>query len=67
MKKIFKLSALMLTALATFSSCNNEWEDEQYEQYISIKSSPTLVGRVYPPMAVSCLWATTARTPFTSE
>ena len=44
MKKIFKLSALMLTALATFSSCNNEWEDEQYEQYISIKSSPTSQG-----------------------
>lgn len=36
MKKIFYL-IILLTSFG-FVSCNNEWEDEQYEQYVSFKA-----------------------------
>ena len=37
MKKIYTLAALAaMTMLGT--SCNSEWEDEQYEHYISFSS-----------------------------
>ena len=37
MKNIY--AYLMILATVTLSAaCNNEWEDEQYEQYISFKS-----------------------------
>ena len=43
MKNIY--AYLMILATVTLSAaCNNEWEDEQYEQYISFKS-PILAGR----------------------
>ncbi|MDR0698832.1 MAG: DUF4973 domain-containing protein [Tannerella sp.] len=40
MKKISKLYGLLLlpAMLALFASCNKEWTDEQYEQYISFKA-----------------------------
>ena len=42
MKNIY--AYLMILATVTLSAaCNNEWEDEQYEQYISFKS-PILAG-----------------------
>ena len=37
MKKIYIcLSLLAVIVLGT--ACNNEWEDEQYEQYVSFKA-----------------------------
>lgn len=36
--------ALLLMIVFVFTACNNEWEDEQYEQMISIKSSPNFQG-----------------------
>lgn len=38
------LYAIALLATVVFSSCNDEWKDEQYEQMISFKSSPTSQG-----------------------
>lgn len=44
MKKIYILF-LVITALSwTMFSCNNEWEDEQYEQLVSFKAPPNTEG-----------------------
>ena len=46
MKKIYTLAALAaMTMLGT--SCNSEWEDEQYEHYISFSSQLDSKGRIY--------------------
>lgn len=37
MKKIYNY-LLLLIGLSFFSSCNNEWEEEQYDHYISLKA-----------------------------
>ena len=37
MKKIYGLFVL-ITAMLICSSCNDEWEDEQYEHYVSFKA-----------------------------
>ena len=43
MKNIY--AYLMILATVTLSAaCNNEWEDEQYEQYVSFKA-PIAAGR----------------------
>lgn len=50
MKKIYTLAALAaMTMLGT--SCNSEWEDEQYEHYISFSSQLDSKGvtNIYVP------------------
>lgn len=37
MKKLYTYFAILAAAVLS-TSCNNEWEDEQYEQYISFKA-----------------------------
>lgn len=37
MKKIYSYIILLLVSFC-WVSCNNEWEDEQYEQYVSFKA-----------------------------
>ena len=34
----------MLVVAVGFASCNNEWEDEQFAQYVSFKSVPNTLG-----------------------
>lgn len=43
MKQIFKL-VIMLVVAVGFASCNNEWENEQFAQYVSFKSVPNTLG-----------------------
>ncbi|HLT87936.1 MAG TPA: DUF4973 domain-containing protein [Sphingobacterium sp.] len=43
MKNIYMLF-LAVTGLIGFVSCNNEWEDEQYEQLVSFKAEPNTQG-----------------------
>lgn len=43
MKKTFYL-IMALAAAATFTSCNEEWEDEQYQQLVSLKAEPNSNG-----------------------
>lgn len=44
MKKIYILFLVMATTIFGLSSCNNEWEDEQYEQLVSFKAPPNTEG-----------------------
>lgn len=37
-KKVFTLCAASILALSMATSCNDEWEDEQYEQYVGFKA-----------------------------
>lgn len=59
MSKTFYIPALLAAgALAlTFSSCNNDWEEEQYEHYISFKAPLASTG--------SSVGVTTVYVPFT--
>ena len=38
MKRIYSYTLGMMVALLCLSACNNEWEDEQYQHYISFKA-----------------------------
>jgi hypothetical protein len=38
MKKIYSMLLFVLAGLFLFSSCNEEWKDEQYEDYVSFKA-----------------------------
>lgn len=40
MKKNIYFLFLMIFTASCLVSCNNEWEDEQYEQYVSFKAEP---------------------------
>jgi hypothetical protein len=44
MKKIYILFLAMIVGVFLLSSCNNEWEDEQYEQLVSFKAPPNTEG-----------------------
>ncbi|GGH08304.1 DUF4973 domain-containing protein [Sphingobacterium alkalisoli] len=44
MKKIYILFLAITTSILLLSSCNNEWEDEQYEQLVSFKAPPNTEG-----------------------
>ncbi|TJZ60429.1 DUF4973 domain-containing protein [Sphingobacterium olei] len=44
MKKIYILLLAMTASIFILSSCNNEWEDEQYEQLVSFKAPPNTEG-----------------------
>jgi hypothetical protein len=43
MKKIYSLFLAMIALMCCFS-CNNEWEDEQYEHLVSFKAVPNTEG-----------------------
>lgn len=43
MKNIYYLFLAMISAICCVS-CNNEWEDEQYEQTVSFKANPNALG-----------------------
>lgn len=55
-KKLIWLSIASCLSIVTFPSCNDEWEDEQYEHYISFKApldtqgSSVGVTTVYVPL-----------------
>src|SRR5690606_16242901 len=42
--KIYILFLAMTVTICGLSSCNNEWEDEQYEQLVSFKAPPNTEG-----------------------
>lgn len=44
MKKKFIITAVLLPMIACLFSCTEDWKDEQYEQTVSFKTSPTTLG-----------------------
>ena len=44
MKKTFYMTLALAAAFAGFTSCNEEWEDEQFQQLVSLKAEPNSSG-----------------------
>ena len=44
MKKTFYMIMALAAATAGFTSCNEEWEDEQFRQLVSLKAEPNSSG-----------------------